>query len=353
MFNFRGMEPFAELPSERQQGKLQEEEDEENQVEQMDEAEDDIAYNADPMDTETGPFQFPEPAPLWKFLQNGQTIAYDEDAVPKSFPVVSPQVLQALESMKQTTAAQKAQFCFLKALPLPIEASPVVGFLQAVSPKGVDNGCTMPRYTNWMLSMFKLAQIMELVFAGAVPVPATTDPNRVKEKGVEFFNQVKSYKRLHDERIAQLHAEANQDIASINDILHQFVNYLEDFSFYYLHCMERFVYETIIEPHNSPHLRLEHFLTRRIEQLSMTQCSNQPAMKQLVSDFFKLKVMTMQDNERKNPAPRGYFNIWNPNPTGSLLWDFLDRSTTLAYFLFLDRTCIVKKLLVYFCFLPP
>lgn len=355
MFNFRGMEPFAESYSDRMQGQLQPDDEEHNEEEPEPMDEDEDGSNGGDMDVgDDGLFEFPTPAPLWQFFQNGQTIAYDGDSVPKSFPLVSPQVLQALESIKQTTGAQKAQFCFLKALPLPIEASPVVGFFQAVVPTGADCASTMPRYTNWMLSMFKLAQIMELISAGAVPVPPTTDPDRAKEKGVQFWTQVQRYKRMHDARIAELHEAANQDIElSLNDILQQFVSYLEDFSFYYLNSMERFVYETIIEPHNAPHLRLEHFLTRRTEQLPMRQCANEPAMRQLVSEFFKLKVMAVKDDEREKPAPRGYFNILNPNLTGPLLWDFLDRSSTLAYFLFLDRQCIIKKVLVYFCFLAP
>lgn len=372
MFAFREQEPFAleansksglidfeeKLPGEDDDSSPMHDASEEGEEAQlMDVADDEME------DDDTGGiFEFPDPSPNGLVYGEGGTkVRFNVDVIPKTFPVVSPQTMHAMASITQITGAQKAQFAHLPALPGPVHVSPMVTLLESKVNTGAQ-APWKPRYTSWMITMFQLAQFMEVARAGIIPVPPQTDPQLAVEESFVFQNQVRHYKRMHYERIYDLHRQVLNDPSrqNVDMCITRFAAFLEDFSLFYVHCMERFLFNVLIAPHNSD-MTLDLVLTH-FDRPTLEQCENKAAAQTLLAEFFQLKVETFKDRENgSTDVHRDYSAldlqqiphrvsvnsltgaIVSAVPKETVYRGFTDRQTLLEYFLFLDRSGILLK----------
>lgn len=372
MLSFREPEAFALDVMERRERKQHDKDEEEEEMEQSEEENNsveamDVSDGEEDNDDDAGflvQFEFPFPSPPLHLAEGGVKFRFQADCIPVTFPVVSIQTMEALASINQMTASYKAQFADLPALPMPIHASPLVALIECKVGRGQTQLPWKPRYISWMMSMFQLAQFMELARSGIIPVPPNTKPTLADECGALFRHQVKRYKVMQYLRIRALHEQVRDNPSSLEQALQQFVSYLEDFSFYYIHSMERFLFQTILEPHHSETLLLEHVLTPR-DKPTLSQCENQQAQQKLMAEFFQLKPHTFKDREEREDQERErrdynaldtrqiphrieYNSMTNQImvnvPEHTVYRGFIDRQTILEYFVFLDRDKVMREI---------
>jgi hypothetical protein len=270
---------------------------------QKEESDEEEGENVESMDTnpvEEAPFEqyvFP-PSRYQEVIQHPQHFYIKRQLIPSTLLPLPPSVLNGLEAIDGLTGPQKATASVYTALPIVVHHSPLVAlFLDHLPPE-----CRiMPkkqRYINWTQSVFQLRCFIPLILEYALPFHSSVSNEYPQECFNEFLEQIKSYEEMHQQRVENLFAQEN-----LGNILNLFMEYCVDFSFYYIHSLERFIYKVLIEPHLtnlSDLLTFDHLLTPVDTNVNVSQCENKEAVLKCIVDFFQLKVLATQKNDMRH-----------------------------------------------------
>lgn len=230
----------------------------------------------------------------FKFLRN---------KIPETFPFTSPNLLLGLDSIDEISADQKRTLVGATALPMPVHSSPIVSFF-ATKVEGKAVTPWKPKYVNWMYSAHQLREFMFLAQSGLIPVPPTVSKDLVVTCYEDFEYQIDTFDTMQFDRIQDLFRMANEDPSCTQQCLIKFIEYLEEASFHYLHTCERFLWKALIEPHNPENLELQDVLTP-YDKPTLGQCNNPFETRQLVVDYFDLKVRAFREKDKER-AEEGY-----------------------------------------------
>lgn len=276
-------------------------------------------------------------------VQKGGTTQFffKRECIPPTLLPFSPGVLKGLEAIDDLTIDQKNTLSVYTVLPIPVCSSPILALFRDNVPRGAQPP-TKQRYVSWVLSAFKLRSFMLLVHQRVTPFHSSVSNEYPIECYNDFLEQIASYEEFHRQRIEDL-IYSDTDL---EDKFNRFLEYCEDFTYYYLHSCEHYLYKTLIEPHGVEFLNLEHFLTPKQDKPMLNQCEDPKAVLTCVVDFFKLKVLATQQHAKRhagedyverNPfqldmIPQRIVNA----PPQSLYRGCIDVDTLREYFLFLD-----------------
>lgn len=279
--------------------------------------------------------------------------------IPPTLLPFNPGQLKALESIDAITADQKFTLGVYTALPMPVHVSPVITlFLDNVPPKATPP--RKDRYMSWWQSAFQLRSVAFLAYTAAVPYHSSVSnafPRQCYDE--EFIPQIQAYEELHRIRLEELFASCagaegtpapafgGSGGMPSTQLLQRFIEYAEDFSLYYIHSLERYLWKVLIEPHlqssNSP-LTLEHLLTPAIPGLTLSQCENVKRARACVKDFFEFHVAATHLHEQRHAGDdyvkRNTFNLGDierritMTPPTELHGGYLDRQTAQEYWEF-------------------
>lgn len=268
-------------------------EEEEEEADQMDESPDsNIVFSGI-----TESFVFPEPAPFLEENATTKCIRFTPTAIPPSIPKIPPGIMKGLAVIKDLTIAQKRTICGHMCMPMPVNSSPVVCLFMT---KVVDGAIIpwKPQYVNYMLSVFQLREFMLATINGLIEFHATMTQEKIQYAFEEFKAQVALYERTQETRVNELFLAARANPASTARHLLQFIEYLEDYTLYYIHTIERFLYTTLIEPHCSEEfpLTLANVLTPNVKP-SLDMCLDPLGVRKCVVDFFAMKVAVFKKHD--------------------------------------------------------
>lgn len=280
-----------------------------DEVKQMDEGPDEEL--AATLDVAREQFQFPIPEPFVVYSENGRDARF---AVPDEFdisgiPEFNPGQFLALSSVAQLTTAQKRTVSIHTAMPMPIHSSPIIMLFRSRVPKGA----TMPwafKNINWMMSAFHLREFFLAVDHAVLPFHESITTEYIKDCANEFRAQVGLYELHQEHRINKLFDLIALDQSASRHCLETFVNYLEDYSFYYIHSLERFLFKILVEPYKTG-LELKHILTPH-NTPSLNECNDMRATRQCVVDFFAIQVPATIKFEKENAEEGAYIE---PRPS--------------------------------------
>ena len=273
--------------------------DEDGGGEKMDEGDDD----EDERVFDTALFEYPVPiVPMVEYQtdpQNGKEMfKFIRSRIPASFPFTSPNLLLGLDSIAEISADQKRTLVGATCIPMPIHSSPFVSFMTS---KVENNAVTpwKPKYVNWMHSANQLREFMFLAQSGLIPVPPQTSKLLAEECYEEFEFQINKFDTMQYDRIQELLKTARDDPAQTQACIIKYIEYLEEASFHYIHSCERFLWKTLIEPHNPEELELQDILTP-YDRPTLGQCASLFDARNLVVDYFAIKVPAFKhkDEER-------------------------------------------------------
>jgi hypothetical protein len=278
-----------------------------------------------------------------KAPQAPQALYFRRDWIPPTLLPLNPGQLNGLESIDVITAEQKFTVGVYMALPLPVHISPVIVLLQDnVPPKA--SPPRKDRYISWWQSAFQLRSAAFLAYTAAVPYHSSVTNEYPREcYDEEFIPQIAAYEAMHRARIERI-IEAGETMEN----LQRFIEYAEDFSLYYIHTLERYLFKVLIEPHLSAAspLTLEHFLTPAMDRVSLAQCENAQRARQCVVDFFAFHVAATHMHEKRH-AGDDYVQR-NPiqleeimkrittTPLHELHCGYVDQQTMKEYWMFCD-----------------
>lgn len=272
-----------------------EEEEEEEQEEKMDEGEDEEDSGSERECVDTEPFVFPVPNPPLEYNDTIQCMRFTPTAIPASIPVIKPGVLKGLASNQEFTSKQKRTVCGHKCMPMPVESSPIVALFMTK----VADGAAMPwkpRYVSWMLSTFHVRELYLACINGLIDFHKDMTPEKIEAAHNSLKDQLVMLEERQDERVAELFLLARQDPQkNTQQCLLRFIAYLEEYSIYYIHLFERFLFTTLIELHGGG-LLLEHVLTRAV-LVTLDMCIDKVVTRNLVVDFFAIKVPAFQKRD--------------------------------------------------------
>jgi hypothetical protein len=272
-------------------------------------------------------------------------ISFKREYIPPTLLPVPPNVLSGLETIDDLSQLQKCVLSIYAALPIPVHLSPVMILLMDNVPKGSKQP-QKQRYISWMQSAYQLRSIMFLVQKKVLPFHKSLTPEYIDECMDEFLEQTSSYENMHFNRVEELYTYPFSPA-----ILEKFVEYCEDFSYYYIHSIERYLYKTLIEPHGSAHLCLENLLTPRANKPTLNQCEHPQFIQKYVYDFFELKVLATHkydqrhagdDYVKRNPFQLDTLRQRITNNTGQHFRGCIDVQTLQEYFNFLNPNINVK-----------
>lgn len=279
---------------------FEEDEQEEANVDEMDESDNDEEEEEDDDQREcidTEPFVFPPPNPPLEFNDTIQCMRFTPTAIPQSVPAIKPGVLKGLASNEELTRRQKRTVCGHMCMPMPVESSPIVALFMTK----VADGAAMPwkpRYVSWMMSAFHVRELYLACINGLIEFHKEMTPEKIEAAHNSLKDQLFMLEQRQDERVAQLFVLAKQDpYKNTQQCLVQFVKYLEEYSLYYLHLFEWFLFTTLIELHCPPDgIKLEHVLTRPVP-VTLEMCVDKVVTRQMVVDFFAIKVPAFQERD--------------------------------------------------------
>lgn len=248
-----GRQPYAEVVKRSTQ-----EDEEEDEVEIMQEEEEEEGEQV-----KIEPFIFPTATPVQ--LER-----------PKELLPIVYGAMGAYFKMPGTVAELKRVFCAMPCLPLVVRRSPIVTLLIKDNiPLG-----NLP----WLVTMFHLRSIMEGITYQFITVHPSVTPAEVERHGREFHEQM----RMHEEETRVINAD--MDMATFTARLHEY-------SYYAIHCVERFIYHTLILPY-MPLVQLEQVLTP-VEWLDIDSCPERGAVLTGIDHFFTLKRLLMNHMLKK------------------------------------------------------
>lgn len=250
-----GREPYAEMvrPMEQEE----EEEDEQKVAEQQQQ---DMDMDEEPIEekeVERDLFTFPTPILANPPLER-----------PEALDPLFLGGINAFFTIPGTVETLERAFCAMPCLPLVVRRSPILDLL--VQEEHVP-GEAVP----WKVSMYHLRAIMTGITDGFIPVLASA--HEVSFHGRTFHVQMELYEKKHA-------ITADMDMDTVTRTLHAF-------SYFALHCIERFIHCTLLLPH-MPLLQLEHVLTP-VEWLPLDACPKRDAALASIAGFFELKRMLM------------------------------------------------------------
>jgi len=299
------------------------------------EGEDELA-KSEPMDTTQR-----EQVPFKQFVFSPSRVDTIDIAksIPKTLLPFAPNVLNGLESIDDITGVQKCVLSIYNVLPMPVIQSPIVTLLLTNVPRGAK--CPEKRpHLSWVQSGFQLRSLVFLVHQRIVPFHSSISDEYPQECHDEMLEQIASYEEFHQSRLQNLFDEEPQP----QDYMDHFIGYLEDFAWYYLNTLERFLFKTLIEPHES-NLELEHVLTPRVA-LNLWDChpSLIPSIQKCVVDFFTLHVQAIHKHEQRHAGPdyvqKNCINLQaiqtriTCTPLQNLYRGYIDRQTMEEYWEF-------------------
>lgn len=335
--------------------KTQEEREEEERQEEEEE-------NVQAMDTNPvenvpfSPFVFP-PSCYQVVIQSPQHFYWKRELIPVTLLPLSPNVMQGLEGIDNLTGLQKSISAVYTALPIPVHTSPLVALFLDNVPKDCKQRPVKQRYINWTQSVFQLRCFIPLILEFAIPFHSSVSNEYPHECFQEFLDQTRYYEELHTERIERLFSE---ETIGLGSVLQLFVDYCIDFSYYYIHSLERFIFKVLVEPHilNNNQLQnqvsLEHILTPVDTTLHVSACENKASMLKCILDFFELKVLATQKRDQRHAGDDYVFR--NPiqinlieqriktAPPDQLVMGCVDSITMKEYLQFCDPNNNLKNL---------
>jgi len=278
-------------------------------------------------------------------IVNPNPLFFKREFIPPTLLPLSPGVLNGLLSLDDLSQLQKCVLSVYSVLPIPVHTSPVMILMMDNVPKGAKQP-QKRRFIGWMQSAYSLRSLMFLVQKKTLPFHVSITPEYVDECMDEFLEQTATYENMHFNRVEELHT-----FPFSQSVLEKFVEYCEDFSFYYIHSIERYLYKILIEPHGSAHLSLENFLTPVSVKPMLHQCEHPEFIQRFVYDFFELKVLAThkydqrhagEDYVQKNPFQLETLRQRITTNVGSHYRGCIDGQTLHEYFYFLNPNLNVK-----------
>lgn len=277
-----------------------------------------------------------------------QQFFFKREYMPPTLLPFAPGVLKGLESIDDLTAQQKNTLVVYTSLPIPVCSSPIIALFQDNVPKGA-RPPKKQRYISWMQSAFQLRSFMLLVHQRITPFHSSVSNEYPLECHNDFLEQLGAYEEMHAQRIEDL--ILSEDDPAM-DKFDRFITYCEDFSYYYIHSCEHFLYKTLVEPHGGTNMKLEYFLTPTQYKPTLFQCEKPQSVLRYVVDFFQLKVLATQKHAQRHAGEdyvaRNPFSldaiaqrIINASPQ-NLYRGCIDMDTLREYFLFLDPRINLK-----------
>ncbi len=219
-----------------------------------------------------------------------------EDFYQESFPEIDPAWLRTIEGDETTGYSILRSIAAHDILPIPVETSPVFLYIRAKTDnswrKVVESAIT---------SLIKLKQIAFGIMNGCIPYHPSVKNETPEILKAQLGSQLKLYSEMHDQRLVSLFK--NEENASMEQRLTRFLAYSVEYTFFYLHTYERFIFQSVIEPHNTDKcdVELENILTsyNTPESSDVNTIFN-------MQRFFQLKTLLYQ---ARDVQPKFGFNM--------------------------------------------
>lgn len=281
--------------------------------------------------------------------------------VPATVVPFNPAVLSGLAAVQDITAAQKRAISGHMCMPMPVHASPTIAFLAAKVEKGAQS-IWKPRYIPFSMSVFHLREFMEAARKGLFSFHKSVTESAIQDAFAQYLSQMRRYERFQEDRVDSLFMLLRENPARTAECLLFFIQYLEEYSLYFIHSIERFLFRVFVEPHGGD-ITLEEMLTPN-ERPTLEMCENQLGVRQCLVDFFEIKVAAFLKHDAQvleegaqPPASREAINLQqlpfrievNPRtgqvkhhcPPHTVYRGYIDILTIYEYFLFQDTEGIL------------
>lgn len=279
-------------------GLIREEEEEEMELESGGGDDDSDDSDSSLPDAEVEQFVFPEPEDVLVRNMTNQTVQFPRDRIPKKFPKISTVVLNAMNQIPHASEQMKTVLCVHMCMPMPVPSSPLVAFLLAREQQQTKTQRNM--YTSWTHSMFELKTLMECTRQGVFPFDTSVTTDYLEQCLETFQQQMRKFELMQDDRVQKLLQEIARETQQQHEVhermLISFISYLEEYSMYYLHSLERYLYQTLVLPRAcAAHIKLEHVLTPSMPFLQLNMCGARKYMiRKDCVEFFQIKVLAFQ-----------------------------------------------------------
>lgn len=286
-------------------------------------------------------FKFPkELNPRVQFHEKEGLVKYDKtNYMHETFPDIDPDWLKGIEADEITIAALKRSIAGHDIMPMPVYESPVFLYIRSKT----DNSWR-PQVVSAIMSLAKLKQIAFGIMNGCIPYHHSVQNETPEYLKKQLAAQLKLYSDMHDKRLETLFKNSENESMEIR--LQHFVSISEEYTFFYIHTYERFIFQSVIEPHNNDkcELELENMLTDYRKPESHSNVNIILNMQQ----FFQLKTLLYQARDchsnygfNMDLLPKrlqivGKNQVQINCPPGTLYRGYIDTLTIYEYFRFLD-----------------
>jgi hypothetical protein len=298
-------------------------------------------------------FEFPEPDPSRSMLsKKGDELTMKWIATPargkkgkkkkSQDPFIDLKLMMAIASNPELNADLLGKMSALPLLPIPVYQSPMYCMLAR---KG--NGGVKSRFTDSIVTIRNLALIMAYY---QVVYPTIQKPNNDEENqrivriDKQFTSDLKIANDLLFMDLANIFKNDNND-ANDEEKTVMVLNMLIQFTLYYIHLQERFLYRATIQPKNKTlKIGLGQVMTQlKTPPLDVLPKEHQENFLEAVMRFFATKDTTMNQMLFKTNCKedvRDWFNVnvfknRRQKYNGQLFAGWLDPETATEYMQFL------------------
>ena len=269
-------------------------------------------------------------------------IKHDQKILQPSFPNFNPAWLSSLASDATENMSIRRSIASQDIMPMPVFTSPVLLYVMSKT----DNSWRKPIVSS-ILSLVKLKQLSKGILLGCVPFHPSVENGMPQKLYNQMLIQLKLYSKMQDDRLSIIFKnEANEPM---EQRLFKFINYMEEGTLYYIHMYEKFIFESIIEPHNTDacEIELENILTS-YQRPDFVFNNDNTVIVRNMHEFFQLKSLLYkardcESNFTFNLAQLPYrIEVVNKTtlryncPEGTVYKGYIDLLTIYEYFRFLD-----------------
>lgn len=220
----------------------------------------------------------PDPQSILIYSIDRQYVEFPLDRIARSSPVMLPQVLKGLSSIKDFTSAQKRAICVVPALPLLVTTSPVICYAMRKIVKTNEQAPRCTAVQPWSNVASLLKYLVMSVNEGLFPFHASVNAKYIEEC-------LESYQ----DKLVTIEVDVFKPALKSAQTLDEFVECSKQYTFNYLHVHEEFLYKTLIKPHCGTSISLGQVLTPHVVHNTVTA----EAMR-CAADFFGFKQQTFQ-----------------------------------------------------------
>ncbi len=230
-------------------------------------------------------------------------LRFDKQGLPPTLIGIHIIALNPYVKLGCMIGTDKSAICSWYAMPMMIQTSPMEMLFAALQKDATEMIYSTP-VVPWTRSAFQLLNLVRAMHDNLFPYHHSVGDGDGREYADQAMKNVRAFHEHTTDLVMETYRVARETPARTQEQFLKFVEYCEEFSIHFVHCMERALWKGIVEPHIKAHKLAyteSHFLTpsKRYALSDVVDVERFDARQEVV-DFFTTHVLCIQAHAKQS-----------------------------------------------------